>query len=163
MKDVRAVLSTVCNIFRNTTSYCHTSKHGPANSGKVADAYRFGLDLFCRPDAIANRVTLGKRCVQAWKDPKQAPKYGNFPWSGDEAKIAQYEQQYRKAMQVRPPRVYVRNTGKAYGVTTRMSRAKRQLEGSFDPREMFQVKISRGYVVSRCGISVSAVSYAVLI
>jgi hypothetical protein len=111
---------------------------------KVADAYRFGLDLFCRPDAIANRITLGNRCVKAWKDSERVAKYGNFTWSGDEAKMAQYERRYRQAVHIRPPRVYVRNTGNAYGITTRMREAKRQLEGSFDPRGMFQIRISRG-------------------
>ncbi|POS71942.1 hypothetical protein DHEL01_v209668 [Diaporthe helianthi] len=109
----------------------------------VADAYRFALDLFTRPDAIVNRITLANRCVKAWKDPELSAKYGNFTWSGDEAKMTQYEERYRRAIHNRPPHVYVRNTRNAFGITTRMNNAKCQLEGNFDPRAMFQIKMSR--------------------
>lgn len=114
---------------------------------KVADAYRFALDLFRRGDAIANRLTLGRRCVRAWSDPRLAAQYKNYKWPGNVEKMDEYEQRYRQAVQASPPRVYVDNVGDAYAETIRIETAKWDLE-HFNPRNTFRINLDRSVCLS---------------
>lgn len=118
-----------------------------ADSMKVADAYRFALDLFRRGDAIANRLTLGRRCVRAWSDPRLAAQYKNYKWPGNVEKMDEYEQRYRQAVQASPPRVYVDNVGDAYAETVRIETAKWDLE-HFNPRNTFRINLDRSVCLS---------------
>lgn len=77
------------------------------DSVQVADTFKVGLTLLRRPDVKPYLVELGKRCVKAWRDPKNAIQYKGYTWPGDISKMRHYVDIFLNGIQNSPPAIIV--------------------------------------------------------